>query len=331
MSGTPRTARTAPQFARGNGGRDVERINQFDLYGVARQLTPFLGLNAHNEDLSTTTVFWPMWQARDALQSLLNGEPCALGISKMKCRAALEAVKSIQDQHFRKEATGASGSTFKFPEEGDEPVQGWLLRQAQEEIGKFETVFAEELREEATYRVPSRGIYSTPKLIDSADESFPTGLGANISLKARDEWRASGRCLAFNLLSASGFHVARAVELVMQDYFQHFTGKDPSKLKTWHEYLTELDGMASEDPAEASKPSKKTVTELKQMKDDYRNPIMHPRIVLNEADARMLFANGEAAIIAMAMEMKLRAGYTPATAKKTGAPTTLATSATIKP
>ena len=29
------------------------------------------------------------------------------------------------------------------------------------------------------------------------------------------------------------------------------------------------------------------------MKDDYRNPIMHPRVVLTESDARMLFNNGE--------------------------------------
>ena len=40
------------------------------------------------------------------------------------------------------------------------------------------------------------------------------------------------------------------------------------------------------------------------MKDDYRNPIAHPRIVLTEPDARMLFANGESLIIAMAQELK---------------------------
>ncbi len=39
------------------------------------------------------------------------------------------------------------------------------------------------------------------------------------------------------------------------------------------------------------------------MKDDYRNPIMHPRQVLTETDARMLFANGESLIMAMAQEI----------------------------
>jgi hypothetical protein len=39
------------------------------------------------------------------------------------------------------------------------------------------------------------------------------------------------------------------------------------------------------------------------MRTDYRNPIMHPRVVLTEGDARMLFANGESLIIAMAQEI----------------------------
>ena len=39
------------------------------------------------------------------------------------------------------------------------------------------------------------------------------------------------------------------------------------------------------------------------MKDDYRNPVMHPlRVTLTESDARMLFDNGESLIIAMAID-----------------------------
>lgn len=59
------------------------------------------------------------------------------------------------------------------------------------------------------------------------------------------------------------------------------------------------------DPA----PAEKTLAELRQMKDDYRNPVVHPRVTLTENDARMLFNNGESLIIAMAEEIKtIRAG-----------------------
>jgi hypothetical protein len=78
-------------------------------------------------------------------------------------------------------------------------------------------------------------------------------------------------------------------------------GKAPQPgktLKSWYEY-TEALGKIAGSPA----PDKKTLAELDQMRQDYRNPIMHPRVVLSEADARMLFANGESLIIAMAQEI----------------------------
>jgi hypothetical protein len=40
------------------------------------------------------------------------------------------------------------------------------------------------------------------------------------------------------------------------------------------------------------------------MPSDYRNPIVHPRVTLDEADARIIFNNGESLIIAMASELK---------------------------
>lgn len=49
--------------------------------------------------------------------------------------------------------------------------------------------------------------------------------------------------------------------------------------------------------------SEKTLVELRQMKDDYRNPLMHPRVVLTESDAKMLFNNGESVIIGMAQDL----------------------------
>jgi hypothetical protein len=62
-----------------------------------------------------------------------------------------------------------------------------------------------------------------------------------------------------------------------------------------------LEKIASSDPTPC--PLKKTLIELDQMREDYRNPIVHPRVVLSESDARMLFANGESLIIAMAQEL----------------------------
>ena len=68
------------------------------------------------------------------------------------------------------------------------------------------------------------------------------------------------------------------------------------------EYIAKLDKIFSSGSSPA--PSEKTLAELKQMKDDYRNPIAHPRVTLSESDARMLFNNGESLIIAMAQDIR---------------------------
>jgi hypothetical protein len=192
------------------------------------------------------------------------------------------------------------------PGAGHFPKGAWGILKTT--VQDFETVFREEMRETATYFVPRRGIFYTPALVDTADEAFPAELLAYIPEKTREDWKAAGRCLAFNLLSASGFHVARGVEGTLEAYYQLFSGKTGETLKSWNDYIVALRKIAAQNPTPT--PREKTLAELQQMKDDYRNPIMHPRVVLTEPDARMLFANGESLIIAMAQEI--------AAAKSTG-------------
>jgi hypothetical protein len=86
-------------------------------------------------------------------------------------------------------------------------------------------------------------------------------------------------------------------------YYQYFCSKQPTDtLKSWSEYL---DALTKVQKGGASpSPSDKTLAGLKQMKDDYRNPIAHPRITLTEIDARMLFDNGESFILGMSQESR---------------------------
>jgi hypothetical protein len=158
------------------------------------------------------------------------------------------------------------------------------------------------MSELTTYFVPPKGIYSTAALIDSADSSFPSDIFGCIPEKAKIDWRAAGRCLAFTLYSASGFHVARAVEGVMELYYQLFSGNPGKILRSWDDYHKALDKIAAAKPSPS--PEEKTLVEFDQMRRDYRNPIVHPRVSLTEADARILFNNGESLIIAMASEIK---------------------------
>ncbi|MBT5413667.1 MAG: hypothetical protein HOH66_06245 [Rhodospirillaceae bacterium] len=209
-------------------------------------------------------------------------------------------LESLTRDHFT--TTNEDGEeSFQFPAENAAPIPNWQFDSWRQAVATFETVFSAEMAEATSYYIPKRGIYDTPALIDRADDSFPAEVRPFVAAKTIEDWQAAGRCLALNLCTASGFHVVRAVEGTLESYFQAFTGQ-PGVTKTgWNIYLTELEAIPD---GSVPMPDKKTLAAIRQMKDDYRNPVVHPRVVLSEADARVLFNNGESAIIGMAQGLK---------------------------
>jgi hypothetical protein len=277
---------------------DVERINQFTFYEIGQRLK---ALSVREGEIRPDfALLMELLAAQNTIEELLKDKPLPISVSRPAAMALCEAVRNVIRPHYYRQ-NEAGETAFAFPADDAKPLEVWQWNLVKTAIGTFETVLRAELEAIATYFVPRRGIYWTPALVDSADESFPKHLLGHISDKTREDWRAAGRCLAFHLLSASGFHVARAVEGQIELYYQLFTGKPGATLKSWHEYAKEIKDIAAANPKPA--PSAKTLAEFTQMKDDYRNPIMHPRVSLKESDARMLFDNGESLIIAMAEEI----------------------------
>lgn len=276
----------------------MERINQFSFFELGQKLK---ALRAFEEgDVPANDAFFPVVDARHVLRQLLDGDPLDLVVSKTCTVTLHNKLEALIEERYR--TTESGESKWKFPTPDSPAIPSWRWSQIKTALNDFETILREELREAAIYRVPSRGIFDTAKLIDQADRTFPVELLPFITEKTRQDWCSAGRCLAFNLLSASGFHVARAVEAALEDYYKAATGKSKS-LNGWSDYIKALEAVA-EKPTDKLVPSGKVISELKRMKDDYRNPIVHPRVVLEESDARMLFANGESLIIAMASEIK---------------------------
>jgi hypothetical protein len=272
----------------------VEKVNVYTFYDLARELRH---VHALPDDVLAVTALWPIMQARMRINNLVDkGDPIPLGVSKPHAIAVQSALNSLNATYHVDDGNG--GTKWEFPKD-DLSIPTWKISLFRSSLETFETVFSAEMGELATYFVPRRGIFHTPALVDTADETFPAEVRSEIPEKTKVEWRAAGRCLAFSLLSASGFHVARAVEGTMEAYYRAFIGSEPKEI-TWGKYLEDLQA-ASKKPGG---PTEKTLIEIAQMKDDYRNPLMHPRVVLTEPDAKILFGNGESLIIAMAGEIK---------------------------
>lgn len=278
------------------GWQHMERINLYRLYELGQSLQQ---IRSRSEiDTPAHLLFFDVMQSLRLIQELLGGS-LALGVSRATTVAIGDSLQALLDE-FCSETKEDGKIQWRYPAENDPPIPGWRLGMLAYNLAKFETVFSEEMREAATYVVPRRGIYSTPALVNSADDAFPRDVIGHIPQKTREEWCSAGRCLAFNLLSASGFHVVRAVEGTLEAYYQLFCGppSNSGKPLVWGKYIEGL-----EKASNPFVPDNRTLEELRQMKDDYRNPLVHPRVVLNECEARMLYNNGESLIIAMAQEI----------------------------
>ena len=269
----------------------MQRINGFALYDLAGHLRK---LETYGGGAQKADAWFDAKRAHDSLIRLLEEDPVPISFSRESARQLSNCI----DKYFLKDANGKEIQLFG-DNKNEETLEGYMLSIYGQNRRNFEIIFATEMREAATYFISQRGIYHTPSLIDHADNAFPDAVRSDILDKCKDDWKAAGKCLAFSLYSACGFHVTRAVEGMLERYYQLYCQKKSGEtLRGWQAYIDELKKVAG-----SPQPSPKTLAAIEQMKDDYRNPIAHPRVYLSETDARMLFDNGESLIIAIASEI----------------------------
>ena len=178
----------------------------------------------------------------------------------------------------------------------DNKLQNLILK-----FKEYETVLINELYTFDAYNPPQKGIYSTTSLIVQAEKLFPQSVLEKIDERIVHEVRESGRCLAFDIWTASAFHILRAIELVLHNYYICVCKPSPTpkqRLANWGAYIKEL--QKSEDPSVGE-----VLAILQQIKDKHRNLIMHPDAVLSADESFTLFQISQGVIIAMVSSLSI--------------------------
>jgi len=94
-------------------------------------------------------------------------------------------------------------------------MEAYRLSQAVEE---FETVLRNELQNADTFFVTRKAAYDTSLLLTNAELLFSAEVASKVTAAIPDI-REAGKCLAYELNTASGFHIMRAVETVLRSYW----------------------------------------------------------------------------------------------------------------
>lgn len=151
-----------------------------------------------------------------------------------------------------------------------------------------------ELSESDLYCVSEKRIYTAKGLIFNADKMLPVNIVDKISEECARDIKEAGRALAFDLPTAAGFHISRALEAVILMYFP-VLGLQPleERMRSVGNYIRLLKGEKvgdrQIDTTRFTVVDNRIIGLLRYYKDEYRNPLMHPELALNEDEALDLF------------------------------------------
>jgi hypothetical protein len=263
----------------------MKLINLFGFYTVGMQVHPLGQLEA-TEGKTLRSIFLEAVAASAILRQLLDSEEIPLFLSK---DAAIKLLKIIDEELIPNKAK----SFEEFSEQLKKPFTAQDATKLKDGVRDFETVLATELPRLDIYAVTKKGIYSTPDLIEHADMALSADVRKTVSDEAKRDLKQAGKCLAFELATASGYHAMRATERVLREYYT-LVVKKPGQNARMKQCVDELRNHGADA---------RVMAVLDQIRDLHRNPIDHPEIFMKMTEAIELFDIAKSAISAMARQM----------------------------
>jgi hypothetical protein len=258
----------------------VIKFRPGEFYLVAVYLHPLLELQ---DDVDRQILIKQLAGARCAL-AVFSGDLIDkfLPSSKKRAESIMEQIDAIT---FRKQ------DSMGLPD----------LATVQNSVRKFETVLDDEIAGAPIFCLERIGNLSTDNLLDGASKGYAPEVLKVLPPNCIFEIDEAGRCLAFERATASGFHILRAVELSIKQYLTLIPGfiMPPLNRQNWGEYISLLKNNGA---------SKNVTDTLQNVKDNYRNPLMHPEDVLEMKESISLFCICQAMIELLVDEIHRR-GY----------------------
>jgi hypothetical protein len=259
----------------------VQHVNGYPAFGLAKWLEAcFLllrdkvPLNTFNELTNSAAAFLDLLLHKDNIPPL--------DVSRDAALALREVLRKVQNLHST--SPNAAADEVLFQE------FSWAFM-------TFDNAFQLELARLPVFYVTQKGVFDTRYLIVDAAAVY-VGYRDRLSKEAIDDTNQAGRCLAFNLPTAAGFHIARATESTIKVEMAAFDCPPPTKKDaTWAGYTEAL------KKTDASKKVIQTIDEIRRL---HRNPLIHPEVTLTLPEAVSLWAICTSAIQAMVADMETR-------------------------
>jgi hypothetical protein len=268
------------------GDGSVRQLNVNDFFVLGKRIEGLVReVNSEEGPMPLSKFIWHMFGVRNFLNTVLH-EPCAmLPASQRAAKTVVSRISAIIPGNLE-ELVELDMSTV---------YQRWQVTHITDAISAFETVLTNDMPEMSTYAVSQIGIFRTDDLINGAYRQIAEPFLPLLEEKAKRDIKEAGKCLAFRLSTASAFHICRAVETGIDQFYEAIAGK-PYKVSAnggnnnWGAKIQALTDSGADQK----------VTEfLTHIRKQYRNPVTHPEETVEEHEAADLFITALSAISMM--------------------------------
>lgn len=271
----------------------MKRVNLLDYFDLAEALVD--AKRAASVEKSTAgAIFFSTYELPSKLNSFAADDN-GFSTCKTVARGLSETIESWHKKHLYGENGEFSIDRF------DVELISYQYSDIVRRIDTFRSVFEAECRDVDVYSVGQISIYKTSALVSGASGAIPSDIAAHLPPVTLEEFDNAGRCLAFDLPTACGFHALRGLELVMDAYLNSF-GVTTSGFRSWNDYISAASELSKQEGA-GKKPSAKVTAMLDRMRSLDRNPLMHPRDKLDPISADMLFRLATITVVEMSRDM----------------------------
>ena len=271
----------------------MQRVNLKQYYDFGHMIHPLTDLPSKESD--PVNYYSMLFYSLKWIDFFIDDKMIPMAISKAPAKRLHGAINDIL---FREDEKGAPIPPDWNVLPSDQNL--WPVADAAKE---FETVFSAELSNMATYFVSEKGAYNTKKLIESADEMFPQEIRDALQTndKAVRDIREAGKCLVFDLGTAAGFHITRAVESVVLQYLGELCPEKLKEIQPSDRNLGKYLALAKEAGGD-----KKVCASIDQFRSIHRNRLIHPEEYISVDEAMIMLGIAQSAVSGVILDIKKR-------------------------
>ena len=260
-------------------GEDMEQINCYSFIGIGQAMEACYLMTATPVK---TWVHFARW-SRERLGSMVGGD------NTFRFDESGEVVKELLPLFDELVAAHAANGEIILTQNQIARYNALFFR--------FDNAAQIEFSRAPIFYVTPKGIYDTRRLITNADAAFE-GFADRLPAEALADAKEAGRCFAFSLYTAAGFHIARATEAVIKQYMAVYDCSPRKKSqRNWGAYTEALTKKAANSII---------IHHIDQLRELHRNPITHPEVTLTLAQANALHAMCLSVIQAMVGDMETK-------------------------